>query len=98
MNTTIKLAKGRTVKVSRITSNERMAREKVLLKRLRVAAETCQDHKYDLLVMPYGGAPRTELGRLLRSSFIAMCQAEMMAYTTKGDFSHLHTGCHEVSF
>ena len=55
-----------------------------------------EGNKRDVLVMPYGGKPVSEDGRLLESTRKATIQKSRIKYTTKGDFMHLHTGRNEL--
>lgn len=66
------------------TLREQVERGRVLVKRMQA-----EGNDVDLMLMPYGGDPVTEDGKLLKSGFVALFQQENIRYTTEGDFSHL---------
>lgn len=70
---------------------EQRRRDSVLERRMRA-----EGNKADLVTMPYSGKARTEDGKLLESSRKAANQKSRIKYTTKGDFTHLHSGHNEL--
>lgn len=70
---------------------EQRQRDSVLERRMRA-----EGNKSDLFIMSYGGKARTEDGKLLESSRKATNQKSRIKYTTRGDFTHLHSGHNEL--
>lgn len=64
--------------------------------RLLMARMLAEGHKRDVMVMPYGGKPMSEDDKLLQATRKAANQKSRIKYTTKGDFTHLHSGHNEL--
>lgn len=70
---------------------EQRLRDEFLERRMRA-----EGNRTDLHIMPYGGKAQTEDGKLLEASRKATIQKSRIKYTTKGDFTHLHSGHNEL--
>lgn len=79
-------ATGYKHKTSRHTIREQQNRDRVLQARMRA-----EGHKSELMMLAYGGQPKTDDGKLLVSGWRAIDQRLDIKHTTRGDFSHLHT-------
>lgn len=77
----------------KLSREEQAKNERIAVLTRRMLAE---GHKRDVMVMPYGGKPISEDGKLLQATRKATIQKSRIKHTTKGDFTHLHSGHNEL--
>lgn len=77
----------------KLSREEQYQRERDRVLQARMVAE---GDEVDLMLMAYGATPLTDDGKLLAAGQRANLQRNSIKHTTKGDFTHLHSGRNEL--